>query len=485
MNTIEKVLIANRGIIAKRIIRTCKKLGIYTIAIYAKEDLSINHIYEADEVYQVDSYINQQQIIDIALKTNSAIHTGYGFLSERSDFSKLCLENNISLIAPSYQVLKIAEDKYSCIELMRKNNILVCDSIKLSAEEINYDHSFFDNQSFPFIVKPCKGGGGKGIFKAKSLEELDKFLLENKELSKQLWGDDSFIVEKLLDKPKHIEVQIVADKHGNIFHLFERECSMQRRSQKVIEEALSPSLTNEQRKELYEISKKIARILNIDNISTIEFLFHENTFYFIEVNPRIQVEHGITEEITGIDLVELQIKIMNGYDISFIKDIKDPEYHSIQCRIYAEDSFNFLPSTGKISYLSFPEGDSLRIESGVTQGEIISELYDPMLIKIITTGNTREKAIKNMISALKNLYISGELNTNQMLLIEALQSKEFLDSTYNTQTLYSIKPQIDSEFELEITDELFKIFGKKEDKKIKLKNNITSDYWKPSFWDKR
>lgn len=484
MKKIEKILVANRGIIAKRIIRTCKKLGIYSIAIYAKEDLSINHIYEADEAYQVSDYTDQDEIIKIAIDTDSAIHPAYGFLSERADFSKLCEINNITFIAPSYEVLKISEDKFSCIELMRSNNILVCDSIKISAEDINYNHSFFEDKKFPFIVKPCKGGGGKGIFKPQNIDELDKFILENKELSKKLWGDDTFIVEQLLDKPKHIEVQILADKHGNIMHLFERECSMQRRNQKVIEESLSPSLNEKQREELYSISEKIAHILKIDNISTIEFLFHDNKFYFIEVNPRIQVEHGITEEITGIDLVEIQIKVANGENISYLKDKQKTIGHSIQCRIYSEDSFNFLPSTGKISYLALPEGDSLRIESGVVQGETISELYDPMLMKIITTGVNRDKAIKNMISALKNLYITGELNTNQMLLIEAMESKEFKDATYNTQTLYGIKPNLDNKIDIEITEELFKLFSKKETKILVNKNN-NSDYWRPSFWDKR
>ena len=476
---IKKILIANRGIIAKRIIRTCKELGLKTIALQSEKDSLRTHTFNADEIFTVSDYTNQKEILDLAKQTDSAIHPGYGFLAERSDFSELCQRENINFIGPSFQVLNMSGNKAFCNQELNKHKVIINPFFTFNEHSSINELSSIDN--FPLIIKPALGGGGIGIYVVHNTKELESALKNAMSVSKKLFQSSDLIVEKYLPSAKHIEVQILADKEGNVLHLFERECSIQRRQQKLVEEALSPSLTENEREELYALAEKIAKTLKIDGVATIEFLYHEGFFYFLEINPRIQVEHAITEELTGIDLVEWQIRIANGESIKEAKVFQKTKGHAIEARIYAEDPISHLPQTGEVKFLSLPDGNNLRIESCIEVGSTISDIYDPLLMKVITSGKDRTQAIAKMTYALENLDVNGTFKTNTMAILKTMQAEAFIKNTYDTNTFESLGFTSKDE---ELATLVSQLIRAKEKKIVSNSNENKSSYWKPSFWGK-
>lgn len=491
---IKTVLVANRGVIAKRIMRTCKEMGLSTIGIYSGRDPDMRFLPFADKVFQVEDflsyscYMNKDKIIELALENNAAIHPGYGFLSENEEFARGCQSAGVNFIGPCPEALHIAGSKIICHEMLLKNNIPVIPSFYYT----DYSHDIknkADEIGFPLLIKPAHGGGGIGMQVVKHESELEKALHSTSLLAQQYFGDKSLLIEKYLPGAKHIEVQLIADQHGNFHHLFERECSLQRRKQKVIEESPSPSITDSDKENLYELAKKIGKIIYLDNIGTIEFLYHEGKFYFLEINPRLQVEHSVTEEITGIDLVECQIRIISGEIFKDISSFQSVSGHSIEARIYAEDPYSGLPSPGIIEYLSLPDGKGIRVESAVWNGMKVSEDFDPLLLKLISHGKTREHARQRLLNGLRSLNINGTVSVNTMALISTLESDAFITGNYNTLTFENISKKIDVNltWEKKLAVILTKIaMNSEKNYSENIKQNRSADsFWKPSVWKKR
>ncbi len=493
LKDIKTILVANRGVVAKRIMQTCKEMGLKTIGLYTEQDSDIQYLPFADKVIEVEKlnhisgYMNKERIIEIALENNAAIHPGYGFLSENELFARACQSANVKFIGPCPEALHIAGNKIVSQELLLKNNIPVIPSFSYTG-----NHSDIFNKAaeigYPLLIKPAHGGGGIGMVIVEDESKLESSLHNSSLLAKQYFGDDSLLVEKYLSGAKHIEVQLIADQHGNSLHLFERECSMQRRKQKVIEEALSPSLDITQREELYELALKISKIIYLDNIGTIEFLFYNNQFYFLEINPRLQVEHAVTEELTGIDLVEWQIRIVAGETINEARKNHLTHGHCIEARIYAEEPHTFLPRPGNIDYISLPDGKGIRIESAIWQGCKVPEEYDPLLMKIICRGKNREQARYRLIMALQNLDINGTVKVNTMALLAGLKSESFISGNYNTESFETINPDENvNTWEKELAG-ILGITAEKKEKNNQAKSfskNNNASYWKPNFWHKR
>jgi acetyl-CoA carboxylase biotin carboxylase subunit len=429
----KKILIANRGEIAIRIIRACKEYGILSAAIFSEADQTSEHVKLADESYLIGpavssaSYLNKEKIIELAIKINAdAIHPGYGFLSENSDFINAVEQTKITFIGPSSSSAKLMGNKTKARDLMKKNNVPIVpgspgiiknpeSGIKI-AEEIGY----------PVLLKASAGGGGKGMRKINSSKEFTSVFESTGREALKAFGNDDIYIEKYIENPKHIEVQVIADKFGNFAHLFERECSIQRRHQKIIEEAPSPFLDSITRERITGVALDAAKACDYYNAGTIEFLMDEKkNFYFLEMNTRLQVEHPVTEFITGIDLVKEQISIAAGNKLSFKQDDLRINGHSIECRIYAEDpSNNFLPSTGEIFHYKAPSGNGVRVDSGFSQHSEISIYYDPLISKLICWAKTRDEAICKSICALNEFKISGVIN-NINYLVEILNHRKF------------------------------------------------------------
>jgi acetyl-CoA carboxylase, biotin carboxylase subunit len=435
---IKKVLIANRGEIAVRILRTLRKMNISSVVIYSDADRNALHVLLSDSAYYIGppesskSYLNMEKIIDIALKSGAdAIHPGYGFLSENPEFAKKVNQAGLIFIGPTPESMQLAGDKITSKEIAKNSNV----PILPSSPKINsYEDAkrYAKEIGYPIIIKASKGGGGKGMRIVFSEDELlEKYEIAVKE-AESSFGDGSVYFEKYISKPKHIEVQIVADKFGNVIALGERECSIQRRHQKIIEESPSPSIDDETREKIIESAINFAKAINYLNVGTIEFILDENkNFYFLEMNTRLQVEHPITEWRYNIDLVEIQIRIANGENISYLSNLK-PNGHCIEARIYAEDPLNnFAPSFGKIEFLIEPSGPYVRLDSGIYSGYEVPMYYDPMISKLIVYGITREEAINRIINALNEYKIFG-IKTNIDYLIEILKSEEFRSGTYTT-----------------------------------------------------
>jgi 3-methylcrotonyl-CoA carboxylase alpha subunit len=435
--SIHKILIANRSEIALRVKRAATSLNIPTVAIFTGQESESSWILQFQEAYSLgngplsDTYLNTAKIIALARKSGAdAIHPGYGFLSENSFFARECEENQIRFIGPSADILKLMGDKLSSHHFVSGLGIPVIDKIVNTPHEISkLQHSI----EYPVLVKAVAGGGGKGMRLVKSREELTDVLEITANEAYQYFADDRVYVEKYLHAPRHIEVQIIGDKYGNIVHLFERECSIQRRHQKIIEEAPAVSLSDKARKEIIDAALTIARSVGYINAGTIEFLLDDNgDFFFLEMNTRIQVEHGITEMITGIDLVKEQIRVAEGYPLSFSQKDIHSQGHAIESRIYAEDpEHDLLPSPGKIHYYREPSVNMVRIESAVTSGTEILADFDPLIAKVITFGANREDAISQMVKALEQAVITG-VRHNIPLIKAILADNDFMRNAVST-----------------------------------------------------
>ncbi len=431
---IKKILIANRSEIACRIIKTCRSLGIETVAVYSDADKDALHKRLADESYYiggseaVKSYLNIEKIIQAAKEANcNAIHPGYGFLSENHNFNRKVRENDLIFIGPSPEPMELLGTKTEARKLMQAHGIPVVPGALIHGENIEKIIEIAYEIGYPVLIKAAAGGGGKGMRVVKDASELISSLEAAQRESLASFGSDEVFIEKYIENPRHIEFQVAADSYGNVVHLFERECSIQRRHQKIIEETPSTALNSEIRAKMGEVAQKVCVVSGYDNIGTVEFLFDDfGNFYFLEVNTRIQVEHPITEETTGIDLVKLQIDIANGLELPFRQDELSQRGHAIECRIYAEDGDNnFLPSTGKILNFIEPKGLGIRYDSGVDYKSEIPVFYDPIMAKLIVWGENRESVRKKMIRALKENVILG-VKTSINFMIACLESEDFI-----------------------------------------------------------
>ena len=434
-----KILIANRGEIAVRIIRACKELGIKSAAIYSAADKTSLHTRLADEAYFIgeaiasESYLNKNKIIDLAKKIKAdAIHPGYGFFSENADFIKSVEEEGIEFIGPSSNSVKMMGNKTEARKLMKHHGVPIVPGTIHPVISVEEGIKSAEEIGFPVLLKAAEGGGGKGMRKISFVNEFENAYEATQREALKAFGCGDIYIEKFIEHPKHIEVQIIADKHGNYVHLFERECSVQRRHQKIIEEAPSSFVDEETRNEITVAAINAAKACNYYNAGTIEMLMDKNKdFYFLEMNTRLQVEHPVTELISGIDLVKEQIAIAAGENLSFSqKDVKI-HGHAIECRIYAEDpDNNFLPSTGIINEYTQPNGPGVRIDGGFEGGSEISIYYDPLIAKLVCWSNDRIGAISRMNRALSEFHISG-INTNISFLQSILKHKNFKDGTFD------------------------------------------------------
>ena len=435
----KKILIANRGEIALRIIRACKELGIKTVAVYSQADEASLHVKFADEAICIGpsipkkSYLSIPSIISAAELTNSdAIHPGYGFLSESSEFCKICEEHNIRFIGPTPNTIDLMGNKSQARKYVSSLSVPVIPGTKQPIQNVDEANLIADKIGFPVILKAVSGGGGKGMRVVKSRELMKESFETAQNEALNAFKDDQIYLEKFLENPRHIEVQILSDKHDNIFILGDRDCSIQRNHQKILEETPSVHLEDNLRSSLYESAKKIARACNYIGVGTIEFLVTNNQYYFIEMNTRIQVEHPITEMIFDVDLVKNQILSHSGVDLSTqIKNVQ-PKGHSIECRITAEDpDKNFMPSPGVVESLHFPGGLGVRIDSHIYSGYKIPSNYDSMIAKIITYAETRDECIMKMRAALSECVIEG-VKTIIPFQLKILDNNEFNKGKFNT-----------------------------------------------------
>ena len=437
---ISKVLVANRGEIAVRVIRACKELGIKTVAIYSDADKEAMHTQLADEAICVgagkskDSYLNEINIISAAVTTKcNAIHPGFGFLSENAEFASICEECNIKFIGPSSETMSIMGNKSRARDIMKSAGVPVVpgsDGVVATYEDAMVEARKI---GFPLMIKASAGGGGKGIRLVRRFEELENAYNTAKSEAKNNFNDDSVYMEKFIENPRHIEFQILGDSFGNVVHLGERDCSVQRRNQKVIEEAPSYILSTELREKMGDVAVRAAKAVNYVNAGTIEFLVDKNNdFYFMEMNTRIQVEHPITEMITNVDIVKEQLKIASGEEMKLNQDMIKIDGHAIECRINAENpSRNFAPCPGKIDFLNLPGGNGIRVDTAVYPGYTIPPLYDSMIAKLIVHGKTREEAIRKMISALEEVVIEG-IDSNVDFHISILNNNRFREGLFDT-----------------------------------------------------
>ena len=440
---LKKILIANRGEIAVRVIRACREMGIATVAVYSDIDKDALHTQLADEAVCIgsampkDSYLNMANILSACVLTGAdAIHPGFGFLSENSKFAKMCRECNIKFIGPDYETIDFIGDKAKAREIMKFSDVPVVPGYEGEIRDENHALELAKEIGYPIMIKASAGGGGKGIRIAFNDEEFLMGFKTAKAEAKACFGNDTLYLEKYVQKPKHIEFQILADEHGNVIHLGERECSMQRKNQKVLEEAPSNVLNEELRENMGEIAKRAALAVDYKNAGTIEFLFDkDNNFYFMEMNTRIQVEHPITEMITGIDIVKEQIRIASGEKLRFTQDDIKLKGHAIECRVNAEDpDHDFRPCPGKIEELCIPGGMGVRIDSAIYCGYKIPHCYDSMIAKVITFGNDRDEAIVKMRRALSEFAVGGVV-TNINFDLSILETEEFLRGEYDTSFL--------------------------------------------------
>ena len=435
-----KILIANRGEIAVRIIRACKEMEIKTVAVYSEIDKNSLHVKLADEAVCIgpanskDSYLNMKNILEATCLTNSqAIHPGFGFLSENSMFARVCEESNIKFIGPSADVIDLLGNKSNAKEIMKKAKVPVIPGSDGNVESLEDALKIANKIKYPVMIKATSGGGGKGIRLIKNDEELKKNFDLVKQEAKISFNDESVYIEKFIENPRHIEVQILADEHGNVIELGERDCSVQRRNQKMIEESPSVYIDDEKRKKLGEAAVNAAKAVGYTNAGTIEFLVDKNgDFYFMEMNTRIQVEHPVTESVTGIDIVKEQLKIAFGEKLEYKQKNVEKRGHAIECRINAEDpDNNFMPFPGTIQRLILPGGMGVRIDSSMYTGYKIPPVYDSMVSKIIVHASTREEAINKMHEALKEFEVEG-IKTNKDFLIKILESKTFGNGKFDT-----------------------------------------------------
>ncbi|MBQ8886988.1 MAG: acetyl-CoA carboxylase biotin carboxylase subunit [Candidatus Gastranaerophilales bacterium] len=435
----KKVLIANRGEVALRIIRACREIGIPTVAVYSEADADSLHVSLATEAYCIGpnesakSYLNIPAIISAALISGAdAIHPGYGFMSERADFAQICAEHNIKFIGPSPESMQLMGDKATARKTMMSKNVPITPGTGIITD-IEEAKAAAKKFGYPVIVKATAGGGGKGMRVANNDEELEQNIVLCRQEAEKFFGNPDVYMEKFLVNPRHIEVQVIADKFGNVVHLGERDCSIQRRHQKLVEEAPSPAVSEDVRKKLGEAAVRAAQAANYEGVGTIEFLLDKDkNFYFMEMNTRLQVEHGITEMISNVDIVREQINIAAGNPLSFKQSDIKLYGHAIECRINAEDpDRNFLPAPGKIDGYITPGGYGVRVDSHVYSGYKIPPYYDSLISKLMCWAPTREEARRRMYRALKEYVITG-VKTTLPFYQELIEDEVFISGVFDT-----------------------------------------------------
>ena len=441
----KKILIANRGEIALRVIRTCREMGIKTVAVYSTADKDSLHVKFADEAVCIgkpssaDSYLNIPHIISAAEITNAdGIHPGYGFLAENSKFAKICAEHGIKFIGPTPEMINSMGDKITAKETMIKAGVPVVPGVEGLLESVAHAKKSAKEIGYPIILKATAGGGGKGMRVVSEEKDIEKAFETAKAEAAASFKNDGIYMEKFVEEPRHIEIQIAGDQYGNVCHLSERDCSIQRRHQKLVEESPSPFMTDELRQRMGEAAVKAAQAINYESVGTIEFLVdkHRN-FYFMEMNTRIQVEHCVTEEVINYDLIKEQIKIAAGEKI--VGKAYYPQMHAIECRINAEDPYNdFRPSPGKITVLHTPGGHGVRVDSHVYAGYVIPPYYDSMIAKLIAVAQTREEAIDTMHRALSEYVIEG-IKTTIPFHLQLMQNEDFRKGNFTTKFMESFK----------------------------------------------
>ena len=437
---LKKVLIANRGEIAVRIIRACREMGIRTVAIYSEADKNALHVQLADEAICVGpapsnkSYLNVKAILEAACLTGAdSIHPGFGFLSENPNFAKICQETGIKFIGPDYKLIELLGNKSKAKETMKRAGVPVVpgsDGLIYSKEQAV---NLAEQIKYPVMLKASAGGGGRGIRVAYSKEELEKEYDIVKQEAKVSFNDDSLYLEKFVENPRHVEIQILADEHGNCIHLGERDCSVQRRNQKVLEETPSGILDEETRKKMGEVAVKAVKEIGYSNAGTIEFLVDKNKdFYFMEMNTRVQVEHPVTEMVTGVDIIKEQIKIAGGEELTYKQEDIKFDGHSMEVRINAENpDKNFMPCPGTITGLHIPGGNGVRVDTAIYSGYKVPPTYDSMLAKLIVHGKNREESIAKMKSAVAEFVVEG-ITTNIDFLLKILGNENFKTNNYDT-----------------------------------------------------
>ncbi len=442
-----KILIANRGEIAARIIRTCKRLGIATVAVYSEADAGAPHTVLADEAVAIgpahvtESYLNAERILEVARETGSdAIHPGYGLLSENSEFVRAVKDAGITFIGPSPESMELMGDKAEARAFAVKSGVPVVPGSDGPVADEEAAVAFAETFGYPLLVKAAAGGGGIGMKIATKEKKLRKAVAECQRRGASAFGDDSIYLERYVENPRHIEIQILADSHGNVLHLFERECSVQRRHQKVIEEAPSLAMTQFPglREKMTSAAVALAKEAGYVNAGTVEFIVSpEGEFFFIEMNTRLQVEHPITEAITGLDIVEWQIRVAAGEELAFGQDDLSIDGHAIECRVYAENPDKmFMPAPGEIGAYQEPEGEGIRVDSGVKANWKVTPYYDPMVAKVVAHAESRDAARARMIEALGNYTIDG-LTTNLKMHVEVLDDPTFVEGLVHTSWLES------------------------------------------------
>ncbi|MEM7800396.1 MAG: acetyl-CoA carboxylase biotin carboxylase subunit [Chloroflexota bacterium] len=490
---LEKILVANRGEIAKRIFAACRELSIPSVAVYSDADAGSEWIRHANEAYPLggktasESYLNIQKIIDIATACRAdGIHPGYGFLSENAEFAEACLAADLTFIGPTPTAMRLMGSKASAREVAQKAGVPITPGIDGAGKTAAEMAAFADEIGYPVLIKASAGGGGKGMRVVNAPEQFEDAFVAAKGEAQNSFGNDHLILEKYFTQIHHIEIQILADGHGNVRHLFERECSIQRRHQKIIEESPSPTISNELRSRIAEAAVSLAQTASYTNAGTVEFMYTGgDNFYLLEMNTRLQVEHPITELVTGIDLPTWQIRIASGQPLSIAQSEIEQRGHAIECRLYAEDPANlFLPSIGKLTYVSFPQRPNLRVDAGIVTGEEVTPYYDPMLAKIITYGRSRQEAIERMVAALKETVIIG-IKTNLPYLIDILSEAHFVQGETTTRYLdqhfasWTDQIAVEEDLDLQIGIAVFELLGGKKSRQPLGESNTAKTNYDP------
>lgn len=500
MSDIQKVLVANRGEIALRVIRTCRDMGITTVAVYSDPDANAPHVIHADESVHIgpaassESYLVFDKIIAAAKKTGvDAIHPGYGFLSENGDFAERCRDEGIIFIGPRAKSIRLMGDKMAARELMTKADVPYPPGTREALQDPDEAEKIAEDIGYPVLVKAAAGGGGKGMRIIHDKSDFKSGIKAARSEARNAFGDDRVYIEKYLVEPRHVEFQIIADEHGNVLHVYDRECSIQRRHQKVIEEAPCAILTPELRAEMADAAIAAAKACDYVGAGTIEFLVDKDrNFYFLEMNTRLQVEHPVTELITGLDLVQLQILVAEGKQLPVTQDDITKEGHAIECRIYAEDPRdNFLPSTGKLTKHRIPAGNGIRVDAGVEEGQSVTINYDPMISKLCSYGKDREEAIQRMLRALDEYEIAGCRTTipfcRYVLQHEAFRNAEydthFVPDLFEPSQLHEDKPDFD--YIQSIAATLLKRDGNGNSADTELEEAVNSQNSHSQWWEKR
>jgi acetyl-CoA carboxylase biotin carboxylase subunit len=437
---ITKILVANRGEIAVRVMRTAKEMGIKTVAVYSEADKLAVHTRYADEAVCIGpppasaSYLVMDNILEAAKKTGAdAIHPGYGFLSENAVFAEKIESAGLIFIGPSSHAIRVMGDKITSKQTVKSYNVPLVPGMDEPITEVKHAKQVADEIGYPVMIKASAGGGGKGMRIVESADEFESQMERAQSEARNAFGNDAVFVEKFISSPKHIEVQVLGDKHGNIVHLFERECSIQRRHQKVVEEAPSALMSYEKRMAIGAAAVNVAKSCGYYGAGTVEFIADEDfNFYFLEMNTRLQVEHPVTEQITGVDLVKEQILVAEGHPLSFTQEDLTLTGHAIEVRVYAEDpATNFLPDTGKLFQYAPPKGPGIRVDDGMEEGQEVSVYYDPMIAKLVATGANREQAIARMIRAIDEYEIIG-VKTTLPFCKFVLGHESFISGRFNT-----------------------------------------------------